>query len=74
MTAQMLIEEIKALPVTERAKVFAYVEHAQAQPPPDLEYLLSVGLAQLDRGERLPGEQVMAELESLGRQRRSANG
>jgi hypothetical protein len=88
MTAQTVIAEIEALPASERAKVFAFVGEAmetddafEAAVPPvtahsqaELEEMLLVAVEQLDRGERLPGEQVLAELEALGRQRRQAHG
>lgn len=87
MTAQAVIAEIEALPASERAKVFAFVGEAMetdesfgAVVPPvtarsqaELEEMLLVAVEQLDRGERLPGEQVLAELESLSRQRRQAH-
>ena len=40
----------------------------------ELEDKLAEGVAQLDRGEGIPGEQVFAELEALGRQRRQQHG
>ncbi len=40
----------------------------------ELEDKLAEGVAQLDRGEGIPGEQVMAELEALSRQRRQKHG
>ena len=87
MTAQSVIAEIEALPASERAKVFAFVGEAMetdnsfdAPAPPvmansqaELEEMLLVAVEQLDRGERLPGEQVLAELEALSRQRRQAH-
>ena len=87
MTAQTVIAELEALPDTERAKVFAFVgevmaadDSFQAGTPPvtartrdELEAMLLVAVDQLDRGEGLPGEQVLAELESLSRQRRQAH-
>ena len=87
MTAQAVIADIEALPASERAKVFAFVGEAMANDdslnagtPPvtahtqaELEAMLLVAVDQLDRGEGLPGEQVLAELESLSRQRRQAH-
>lgn len=40
----------------------------------ELEDKLAEGVAQLDRGEGIPGEQVFAELEALSRQRRPKHG
>jgi len=88
MSAQTVIAEIVALPASERAKVFAFVgetmgadEAFGAVVPPvtarsqgELEEMLLVAVEQLDRGEGIPGEQVLAELEALGRQRRQAHG
>ena len=87
MTAQTVIAEIEALPASERAKVFAFVGEAMetdysfdAPAPPvmansqaELEEMLLVAVEQLDRGERLLGEPVLAELEALSRQRRQAH-
>ncbi len=87
MTAQAVIAEIKALPASERAKIFAFVgetmeadDSFQSGTPPvtahtrdELETMLLVGVDQLDRGEGLRGEQLLAELESLSRQRRQAH-
>lgn len=42
--------------------------------PNELEDKLAEAVAQLDRGEGIPGEQVFAELESLSRRRRQKHG
>ena len=59
------------IPASFKAGIAGAVRHRfVAGSLDELEDKLAEGVAQLDRGEGIPGEQVMAELEALSRQRR----
>ncbi len=57
--------------VREALRLLRERDQIQQQRLAELRREVAVGLEQLDRGERIPGEQVFAELRKMSEERRS---